>query len=278
MSGRSFKRQRTRFGAGGYAVPVARSLTYDIPSFKRKFPMSARFAGARYVNGRYIRGSSRPSFSRAARSELQGMDTALTQTTVVATTSTNGNAVCLNMVGTGSGSFNRYGRKITLKSVRLTGLASYLVQTAAATYDTILSPLRMVVVWDKQSSGAAIPAWDVVFGNTDNAGTETSSVASALRYDNLGRFSIIKDVTLRAPAVLPSDGAAAAQISTSVPFDMFIPLNDRVTQFSTDTTPAVVTDISTGALYIYFRTVLSSGTEYAWTVSSASFARLRFTS
>jgi len=208
--------------------------------------------------------------------ELRGMDTQLEQTAIVSTASTNANVKVLNLVETGNGSWNRNGRKIFLKSVRLRGWAQLGVQTAATSYDCALPPLRMVVVWDKQPGGASIPTFDTIFGQTSQDGTETSEVFDSLKFDNTGRFSVVRDEIFSPPHVLPSDGAAAAAVNTLVPFDVFIDLKGKETIFMGDSDPVTIADISSGGLYVYFRSGFNS-TDNVWTVSAASFSRLRFT-
>jgi len=55
--------------------------------------------------------------------EIKGMDTELAIAgPVLATTATNGDCFVLNLVQQGAGSWNRVGRKIRMKSLRLKGL------------------------------------------------------------------------------------------------------------------------------------------------------------
>ena len=59
--------------------------------------------------------------------EVKGVDIPIgtVGTPIVSTTTTNDNFVLLNGIQTGSGSFNRVGKRITQKSVRITGTAQF---------------------------------------------------------------------------------------------------------------------------------------------------------
>ncbi len=210
--------------------------------------------------------------------ELGGMDTVLTQALVIATTSTNASSDVLNLVEPGNGSYNRRGRKIHMKSIRMKGVLRYSSQTAATTFDVVRSSLRCILVWDKQPSGT-LPKWDDIIGHTTQDGQEASTLLGSLRYDNTGRFSIIHDAFFAPPQVMPSDGAAAGNVTSDIPFDMFIQLKNRETIFSGDSDPVTIADISSGGLYIYWRAFnASTATENDWQVLAQSTSRLRFTS
>lgn len=207
----------------------------------------------------------------ASLPEKKGMETSISSVgNIVATTGTNADSFVLNLIQAGNGSWNRVGRKVHLKSVRLYGLAGMTYTTNAA-YG--VGSLRMVVVWDKQPSGGAIPAWDQIFGNTDQTGVETSSVLSRPRYDNMDRFQVLRDVFIE-PRIVP-DGVTAADIrSVYVEFDEYIKLGNKEVVFSGQSSPMTIADISTGALYVYFRANAVSAT-MNWTTTQA-FARLRY--
>lgn len=210
--------------------------------------------------------------------ELRGMDTSLAiATPVINTTGTNGDIITLNLIEAGNGSYNRNGRKAFLKSVRLSGLLGYSLETAATSYDLSMANLRMVVVWDKQPSSGTVPTFDTIFGYTTQDGTEGAAVTSHLRFDNTGRFQVLKDVVFAPPAVTPSDGAAEAKIESVVHFDEFIDLKNRTTIFSGDSDPVTIADISSGALYCVFRSLnTTTSVKNDWTVVDA-YSRLRFT-
>jgi len=98
--------------------------------------------------------------------ELKGVDTVLTLNPVIATTSTNASSFTLNLIVPGSGSFNRVGRTIMMKSVRLYGQLVYTYGLTATTNDIIGNTLRMVVVYDKQPSGVSPGVLRYIWYNT----------------------------------------------------------------------------------------------------------------
>lgn len=212
--------------------------------------------------------------------ELKGMDTDLQQNgAIVASTNTAGNSTILNLIEAGPGSWNRIGRKVSLKSVRLKGTAAYTYAAAAGTGIVSASVLRMVVVWDKQSSSLSQPTYATIFGQTSPSGTETSEVFDSLRYDNTGRFQVLRDTRFTGnPMLQNTDGGSSDAVTLYFPFDEYIDLKGRRTVFSNDDTPMSIDDISSGALYVYWRANVSDGTTSSWSVSGNSFARLRFTS
>jgi len=100
-------------------------------------------------------------------SEKKGVDTSIALTPVIATTNTNASSFVLNLIQAGNGSWNRVGRKVHLKSLRLRGHLRWLYGNNAGTNNLDANAVRMVVVWDKQPSGGAIPTFDAIFGKTD---------------------------------------------------------------------------------------------------------------
>lgn len=208
--------------------------------------------------------------------EKKGVDQALTQADIVATTNTNDNALCLNLVRPGSGSYNRVGRKIFNKSIRLTGDAYCTLGPDATTGIIAGSALRMVVVWDKQPSGA-LPTFDDIFGVTAQDGTESSVVCAPPRYDNMGRFQILRDKTLIADPPGPAYTSGTTDVYQCViHFDEYVKLGNRTTVFSGQSSPCTIADISSGGLYVYFRSDFYTNGTREWTIYANSNARLRY--
>jgi len=201
--------------------------------------------------------------------EVKGVDTDVTTgTTIVATTSTNADIVALNLVQQGAGSWNRVGRKVRLKSLRIKGVVKMqnIVQA-----NLQQNTLRMIVVWDKQPSSGAVPTFDTIFGATDQGGVEQSGFLYNIRYDNTERFSILKD------QVWTSDLETGSGINTNdwaTDFDCFIKLKNMVTVFSGQSNPMTIADVSSGALYVIWRCQTNSATVTAQ-VNNSVF-RLRY--
>lgn len=208
--------------------------------------------------------------------EKKGLDTDLTTAAVLATTNTNGDTFVLNLVVPGSGSWNRTGRKIFLKSLRIKGTAIGRLDNTAGVDTTQSNTLRMVIVWDKQPSGAAIPTFDTIFGRTNQAGTEATQFLDPPRYDNMSRFQVLKDCTYDFnPASIP--GAATTSIDTCVSFDEYIKLKSRETTYGGQSDPQTIADISTGALYLIFRARTNIAGTALVVITDDTFARLRYT-
>jgi len=210
------------------------------------------------------------------RGSIKGMDTILTVADVLSTTNTNGSCVVLNLVQQGAGSWNRVGRKIKMKAIRLRVNLVYTYARNATTADIFGSILRMVLVYDKQPSGGAIPAFDSIFGNTDQTGNETTSFTDPVKYDVMSRFRVIRDdVCTIDPNVDPATTGSTNLVQLFKCFDVYANLGAE-TVFGGQTNPMTIADIQSGALYLYFRSNTNAASAAEWTVLSTSTARLRY--
>jgi len=207
-------------------------------------------------------------FSRAAL-ELKGVDTNLVGVGAIdnVLTSTN-DIVPLNLIAPGSGSFNRIGRKVCCKSVRIRG--SFFIAATAVANAQNSDTVRMSLVWDKQPSGAAGIAWNNVFMYTPQTGTEADSLHAGAKFDNMERFVVLRDQTF-AVNLQHTSSTAGSSIQGYVPFDIYVDLKNMETTFGAQTATSVITDINTGALLLMFRS--ENGVAQ---VSGGSTARLRF--
>jgi len=205
--------------------------------------------------------------------EVKGCDVLLTQASIITTTNTNANVVLLNGIQQGTGSFNRVGRKLLMKTLRLRGTAVY-TSTPSATGVVNGNVMRMVVVYDKQPSAGSIPTWDTIFGITDQQAGETSTVMAPLRYDNMDRFQVLRD-KLYEFDVDPAGVVSTGTITQQVVIDEFVTINKSVV-YATSSNPSTLADISSGGLYVYFRALTQDATSNV-TVPATAFARLRYT-
>lgn len=189
----------------------------------------------------------------APRGELKGMDTLVEWTSVLSTTNTNGNTEVLNLVQTGTGSWNRVGRKVCLKSIRVMGYVECNIKTIAATDELYGNVFRMCIVWDKQPSGAAIPAFDDIFGYTTQTGSEATNIYSPPKYDSLDRFRVIKDWAYDFnPECTPTNGNVQIR---RMDIDEYIALPNLESNYSGQSNPMTIADINTGALYLIGRCI-----------------------
>lgn len=197
---------------------------------------------------------------RSAVMEKKGMDTTMTLTAgnVLATTNTNDGAFVLNLIQQGNGSWNRVGRKTLLKSLRVTGVVTGTMTPDPTTGLMAELVMRMVVVWDKQPSGAAIPTYDTIFGITSQDGTEsTPNFMNPPRYDNMDRFRVLRDVVCELDAKATSAAGTTRVVNVNKSVDEYVKLPLLESVYSGQSSPMTIADISTGALYIYFRSNLN---------------------
>lgn len=203
--------------------------------------------------------------------ELKGMDTLIAYSPVTANTSTNTQVTALNLIQTGTGSWNRIGRKTHLTSVRCLGYASAIMfrNTDGEFYG---NSLRIILVWDKQPSGASEPAFDDIFKYTDQTGTEVSEWYSPPAYDTMDRFTVIKDWTVDAlPGCSPAAGDA---MRYNYKIECFVPLPNLESVYSGQSNPMTIADINTGALYLIARAEGDTAAQSLWDLNL--ICRLRY--
>lgn len=208
--------------------------------------------------------------------ELKGVDTAINDTDIPDTTNTNASIVCVNLVQAGSGSYNRIGRKIKMKSLRIFGNLYFDYGLQGTTNNIVGATARILVVYDRQPSGT-LPTFATICGHTDQSGNEASGVFDPIRYDNMSRFKILRDVKIDSnPQQLPATGGSENIVSYSHSFDEFIDLRGLETVYASTTNPATIADLSSGALYVIFRANRNLASVAEWESFTTSFARLRF--
>lgn len=214
----------------------------------------------------------RPVSLLAAKLALQavtpkkGVDAAIDDAAVVATTGTNDGITVLNLIQIGSASYNRIGRTTHLKSVRLSGTVLFTDLLPSAIQTNVF---RMLLVWDQQP-GDAIPTFDTIFGITSQTGTETSSVLAPPRYDNMARFRVLMDRRFD----LNLDSAPTTSVEKVISFDEYVKLRGLESNYKATSDPATIANISTGALYLIYRKTRDSNTV---AVQAGAIMRLRYT-
>jgi len=206
------------------------------------------------------------------RGEKKGVDTPLGYA-VGDAVNTNAGCFVVNLVQNGAGFWNRIGRSINLKSLRIRCVGKYNYSDSLA---NILrgNTLRMVVVWDKQPSGNAIPTFDTIFGKTDQQNNQQTDFLDPIKYQQMDRFSILRDVVISMD--VPATYNAGTEFEQTFDIDEFIKLGNRETVYQSTTNPSTIANISTGALYIWFK-ALAATLDSEFTIENQSFARLRYT-
>lgn len=171
-----------------------------------------------------------------------------------------GTITCLNLIQVGSSMFNRIGRRIQLKSLRL---RLQLVTINATRTLQFADVGRIAVVYDKQTNGA-FPTLTDVYQDTEQSGTNTSTTLTGLNMNNRDRFITIIDKQVMIPG-----GVLTAGLLTSVypdngenitMMDEYRKLN-LTTFYKADSNPAVIGDIATGALYFITFASYPAGSE-----------------
>lgn len=203
--------------------------------------------------------------------EVKGVDTNLNAAigAIVNTTNTNAGIAVLNLVQTGNGSWNRVGKKISLRSLKING--QFVLNGLAG--DCAPDFARMAVVWDKQPSSATIPVFSDIFGRTAQDGTETTLVEDPPKYDNMGRFKVLLDKKF---SLNPGYERAANGMTCQYTINEYLKLRGLETIFSGQSAPMTIADISTGALYLVIRQGDASANSIV-SLSAGFMCRLRYT-
>jgi len=252
----------------------ARNPDFDAAALAIQRYKSGRLS--RFYQPRTIAARQAASYKQSSKLELKGVDTQLTLSPIIATTSTNASSFTLNLVPPGSGSWNRVGRRICMKNLRIKGNLLQTYALIATTNNILGNYVRMVVVWDRQPSSGSVPTYDTIFGNTDQAGTESTGILSTLKYDNMQRFRVLRDTVINCPADT-TPGLAGTQnlVTNCYPFDEYIKLPNLESTYSGQTATQTIADISTGALYVFFRANSNAASNFV-EVDSDTWARLRY--
>lgn len=194
---------------------------------------------------------------------------------ILSTTNTNDGIDVVNAIDPGSASYNRIGRKIHMKSLRIKGTVQTRFVNEPTDGDLVGNSVRIVVVYDKQPSDV-LPSFDDIFGRTVQDGTESTVFLDNLRYDNTGRFKVLHDeVMCMNPQLFNNAGGSDDAHYTLCYFDKYIDLKNKVTVYSGQSIPTTIADISTGALYVIARARNDSNAETESYVRN-QIARLRY--
>lgn len=213
-------------------------------------------ARARFTSGRGAGSAQTAALVAAMRKnsgEKKVMTRGISESVVEALLNNNNSSYTINSPTVGTGSFNRIGKKIYLKSLRVKAMINYSFSPDGV--GTLLPNLfRMVVVWDKAPNGATRPSWNQIFGYTQQDGTEATATLAGIAQDASGRFQILRDkVIALSPQIHPDAGTVTTGTGHQMHhIDEYIKLGNRETTFSAET-GGQYTSISTGGLLVYYR-------------------------
>jgi len=177
---------------------------------------------------RRTRGFWDPASSRSLFSANQKIADPITSTAYEATTT--GSVILLNGIASGDDYNQRDGRRVILDSISIKGDMFYSSATAAHNVDIV----RMMLIYDKQTNGAAPAIADVLV----NANAD-----SHYNVNNLGRFDVLIDKTWSLPQV-----PAATASAVTFPKIKLGRSIKRGTQYSG--TGSSVASIASGGLYL----------------------------
>lgn len=180
--------------------------------------------------------------------------------------------VVLNPVTIGSSMWNRVGRKISLKSIRIRG---QFLQTG---HNDMQSGqyARLTLIYDKQPNGA-LPSISDVFQDQVNSASDSHATYpnSGVNLNNRDRFEVIADEQWYLSGGNQSTSTAGVMTATakSMEINLFRKLKGRETHFKADSSPGVIGDLATGSLVLITQGDIASGDE-PWQMNLA--CRLRY--
>lgn len=160
----------------------------------------------------------------------------------------------LNLVAQGAAVYNRVGTRVNFKSIQVRFMVSG--QTAA----TVNAILRCIIVYDRQTNGAA-PAIGTIFSDVTTAGAATTTFHSGLSIVNRSRFSIIRDEMI--PMSFGGDSVKNYKTYAQ---------GNWATEYSAN--GGTITDIASGGIYIIYAATVA-GAAAGLSVSQIS-CRLRY--
>lgn len=158
--------------------------------------------------------------------------------------------VVINPVTIGSSAWNRIGRKLSMKSIHLTGCFNPITGNGT----DIVTNARMMLVYDKQTNGS-LPSYDDMFrdqynGSTDNNSSGANNFLAGINLNNRDRFEIIFDKRWILPPINLGEPGIVTCTADLAAFSFFTSLKNREVHFKSDTSTGVIGDIATGGLYI----------------------------
>jgi len=231
------------------------------------------------------RGTRKSSKRRAKtfgrpRQEIKGTDVNLPSAVVSNVVTTNASMYLMNGLFMGTGSWNRLGRQIQMKSLQMRLLFNLTLGNAGATVPSQAPVLRVMLIYDKQPNLGPIPNFDQIFSELDNAGAQSTTVFSGLDYGRMKRFTILRDKHINPDLGGLMTDASAAQLATTFHcHEDFVKLKRLTTEYDSTASAGntgTISDVMSGALYLVLRSNILASSQGTWTLNDDSFCRLRF--
>jgi len=223
----------------GYAKKASASRQKAARAMQRRMYRSAASTRVALRATRIMGATSR------GRPELKSVDTVQGAAAVTQALNATGTLTAVNLIRSGAGFNNRIGRRIEMKSLHLTG---YVTQTGTATTTTDLG--RIMVVYDRQPNGA-LPTINNILLQYDQQGNTYTTPLSGINPDQRERYMVLMDERIVLPAVTVGGVTGSVDgVTKTFNINRFISLAGLKTQYSGESNPAAIGDISTGALYV----------------------------
>jgi len=176
----------------------------------------------------------------------------------------------LNGVGDGADYYQRIGRVINLKDIKLT--LAFTKNTYTTSWYGAPDVARVIVFWDKQADATPTSA-DLLLDVTAAGATSTTNM-SGKNINNKERFTILADELYHLPAyynsaTFPYDTPTSPQSPNDNEWTptMCINLNGLSTRFSG--TGSTISSMSSGALYLFVLGSVASASS-AWGITVAT--------
>lgn len=146
----------------------------------------------------------------------------------------------LNQIPRGLSISNRVGRTVALQSLRVRGDLSYgsgVLQLQAA------CPTIWIIYQKQLTTPTVMPAWTTIF--TAQSGIALLNISAMSEYELLYCWTGKAILTQAAGGISPTD-------FTTSTFDFTVPLDNRLTRWTTADATGAFTSMDQGALYIYY--------------------------
>lgn len=240
-------------------------------TYRKRVPM---YKQPRSFAGNRLNSQFNPSHFQSKATGIKGETKAVDLQQATYTLNSTAVLTPLNLIQAGSSFFNRIGRKIHMKSIAIRGFIGF-----SGNSQVIAAYGRIMIVYDRQTNGALPVISDILLDTKQDATTSTGAL-SGLNLNNRDRFVVIADKKFMLPVVTQAVGIPtfiAPSISNDTEcewgiVDRYHKINME-TQYKADSSPAVIGDIATGALYLITFGQATAGNE-GWNVTLAT--RLRY--
>jgi len=200
-----------------------------------------------------------PSVVSRGGTEIKQIDTELSPAAVPAQGTNSlvftpaGSLSCVNLIRAGTGFFNRVGRKVALRAIRV---KFTLADEMPVSTETLASHLRVLVIYDA-APNASLPAIQDILCDYGQDGVPSTSWLSGLNPVNRDRFKILRDIQSERPEIyndangVRTSSGVVDQLHGIEWFDEYIKqCRGWEVCFKSDSSPSTIADIVTGAVYI----------------------------